>query len=178
MSLTAIISDSHDHIANLQAVIAFCNAQKTDRLIHCGDLISPFMLDELAEFKGEVHLIYGNNRGDQHLISSRCCQPDSRIILHGDKGEISFDGLVVCFVHYPDIAREIVAAGHYDVVCFGHDHCFEVCTSGSTLLINPGHLMDKDGPGSFALLDSRGMKVKRYRAGKDMNDYHVEVTEA
>ncbi len=65
----AIISDTHDHIVNLRAAVKYCNAFSVSMIIHCGDLISPFMLDELARFSGAVHLIYGNNIGDQHVIS-------------------------------------------------------------------------------------------------------------
>ena len=64
----AILSDSHDNIPNLRMAVELCNKRGTGMIIHCGDLISPFMLDELAEFTGAVHLIYGNNAGDQHLI--------------------------------------------------------------------------------------------------------------
>ena len=43
--------------------------------------------------------------------------------------------------HYPEIARELAASQHFDVVCYGHDHQFYKGFVGKTLLINPGTLM-------------------------------------
>ena len=63
----AILSDTHDHIPNLRSAVTYCNAYSVQMMIHCGDLISPFMLDELARFGGAVHLVYGNNIGDARL---------------------------------------------------------------------------------------------------------------
>ena len=70
----AILSDSHDHIPNLRRAVSRANSEGAELLIHCGDLISPFMLPCLDGFNGPVHLIYGNNPGDQHLIASRCAE--------------------------------------------------------------------------------------------------------
>jgi putative phosphoesterase len=61
----AILSDSHDHIPNLKRAVRLANSEGAELLIHCGDLISPFMLPCLDGFNGPVHLIYGNNPGDQ-----------------------------------------------------------------------------------------------------------------
>ena len=70
--LIGILSDSHDQIVNLRLAINYCNKRNISQIIHCGDLISPFMLKELERFQGEIHLIYGNNVGDLHLISQLC----------------------------------------------------------------------------------------------------------
>ncbi|HEB69979.1 MAG TPA: YfcE family phosphodiesterase, partial [Desulfobulbus sp.] len=82
----AILSDSHDHIPNFARAINRANSAGAELLIHCGDLISPFMLQYLFRFNGPIHLIYGNNAGDQHLISSRCATDFDRITHHGIEG--------------------------------------------------------------------------------------------
>jgi putative phosphoesterase len=178
MSYIAIVSDSHDHIVNLRSVITYCNGLAVHELIHCGDLVSPFMLDELEKFDGTTHLIYGNNPGDQHLISTRCAKPGSRIMLYGIRGEITIDGLTICVVHYPEVARLVAESGQFDIVCFGHNHKFEVTNVQSTLMLNPGDLLGKEGPGSFMLLDSESRVVKKFTVGLPIEEQKADIMEA
>lgn len=166
----AIISDTHDHIPNLRAAVKFCNAYSVTMLIHCGDLISPFMLDILAEFGGAVHLIYGNNIGDQHIISQFCGTRFPSINHHGILGAVEAGGRKIAFTHYPQMARGLASQGLFDVVCYGHNHIHKVETVGETLLLNPGELLGKDDQPGFCILDSETMTVERIEVGKPFGD--------
>ena len=166
----AIMSDSHDQITHLQAAVKYCNAFNVQLLIHCGDLISPFMLDRLAAFGGAVHLIYGNNMGDQHLISSWCGTRFPSISHHGILGAVEAGGLKIAFHHYPEIARAIAGQGNFDVVCCGHNHRYNVEKVGKTLLINPGELLGKDARPSFAILDSAARDVEKVEVGEQIRE--------
>jgi len=163
--LLAILSDSHDHIPNLVRAVHRANRAGAGMLLHCGDLISPFMLPYLERFAGHIHLIYGNNAGDRHLISSRCAAPDSRIIHHGVQGDIEADGLRIGLNHYPELARGMAASGEYDLVCCGHNHRAGVESIGKCLLVNPGDLLGKEDPPGFILLDSRTLDWERVEVG-------------
>jgi hypothetical protein len=163
--LIAILADSHDHIPNLQRAVSLANREGAELLIHCGDLISPFMLPYLHAFHGEVHLIYGNNAGDQHLIASRCATVFDNIEHHGSHGTIVAGSFRIAFHHYPEIAREQALTGTHDLVCYGHDHIFLVERLGSCLLVNPGDLLGKDAVPSFVLLDTDDLSVRRLEVG-------------
>ena len=165
----AIISDTHDHVANLRAAVAYCNAYNVHLLIHCGDLISPFMLDELARFSGAIHLIYGNNVGDQHLISSRCGTKFPAITHHGVLGAVEAGGLKIGFHHYPEVARGFAQMGTCDVVCCGHNHHYRVEEIGSTLLINPGQMLGDERQPTFAIIESSSRTVEKVEVGEPMN---------
>ncbi|MBV5317579.1 MAG: YfcE family phosphodiesterase [Desulfobulbaceae bacterium] len=164
----AILSDSHDHIPNLRRAVSLANREGADLLIHCGDLISPFMLAYLHAFQGPVHLIYGNNAGDQHLIASRCATGLDNIRHHGFHGTLVADSHRIAFNHYPELARELALSGAYDLVCYGHDHIFSVERLGACLLINPGDLLGKDANPSFALLDTDDFSVHRLEVGSKL----------
>jgi putative phosphoesterase len=165
----AIISDTHDQVANLRAAVRYCNAFNVQLLIHCGDLISPFMLDELARFAGAVHLIYGNNAGDQHLISQACGVRFPAITHHGILGAVEAGGIKIAFHHYPQLARGIATQGIFDVVCCGHNHRYSVEKIGDTLLINPGDMLGKENQPAFAILDSSSRMVEQVEVGEKMN---------
>lgn len=162
----AILSDSHDHIPNLARAINRANRARAEILIHCGDLISPFMLPYLNRFQGNIHLIYGNNVGDQHLISSRCASQFERIIHHGIEGSIEINGLRIGFHHYPSLARGLAAQGRFDVVCCGHNHRSGVEKIVDCLLINPGDLLGKDEPPGFILFSTEDRSWQRVIVGE------------
>jgi len=161
----AILSDSHDHIPNLVAAVHRANEAKAEMLIHCGDLISPFMLQYLYRFQGPIHLIYGNNVGDQHLIASRCATDFDRITHHGIEGGMEVDGLRIGFNHYPALARGLAASGRFDLICCGHNHCSGTEQIGDCLLINPGDLLGKDAYPGFTLFDTLTQAHKRVIVG-------------
>ncbi len=166
--LIAILSDSHDHIPNLQRAVSLANREGAELLIHCGDLISPFMLKYLHAFQGPVHLIYGNNAGDQHLISSRCATAFDNIQHHGLHGTIVSGSLRIAFNHYPELARELALSGAYDLVCYGHDHIFSVDRLDGCLLLNPGDLLGKDDTPAFALYNTIDFSVRRLEVGNKL----------
>jgi len=164
----AVLSDTHDHIANVRAAVDYCNNNGAGMMIHCGDLISPFILKELARFRAEVHLVYGNNVGDLHLVSQHCSQKYPTLTHHGFIGNIEVAGLKIAFHHYPEVAVPLAQQGIYDVVCCGHNHIQMVEKIGKTLLINPGDLLGKDIRPRFCILDTESMEVERVEVGKAM----------
>lgn len=162
----AILSDSHDHIPNLREAVRICNLRGCVLLIHCGDLISPFMLDELSAFAGAVHLVYGNNVGDQHLISRSCGIKFPGLTHHGVLGAVEAGGLKFAFTHYPQMARGLAAQGQFDVVCCGHNHLLRVEEIGRSMLVNPGELLGKDAQPSFVIMDCPGRQVEVVEVGR------------
>jgi putative phosphoesterase len=133
-----ILSDIHDHLANLATAIAFLNEQQAETLICCGDLCSPFVVDELKKFSGPVHIVFGNNDADLFRITRKC---DARVQAHGELLEIDLAGRRIAVNHFDNIARPIARSGLYDLVCFGHNHRVSLSRIGETLALNPGPVM-------------------------------------
>ncbi|MFT5701212.1 MAG: putative phosphoesterase [Desulforhopalus sp.] len=176
MTTLAILSDTHDQIANLRAAIDYCNEVKVDVVAHCGDLISPFMLKQLARFKGDVHLIYGNNIGDQRLIGDRCGREFPNINHHGILGKFKIDNYTIAMVHYPDQAQELASEAIYDIVCCGHSHVPRVQQFEHTLLINPGQLLGENDQAGFVIVDLTAGTTQRIGVGKCMFDQEIAIT--
>lgn len=176
MSRIAILSDSHDQVANLAAAITYCNNHNISTVIHCGDLISPFMLKQLTKLQGAVHLIYGNNMGDQHLISSRCGKTFKNIKHYGTLAELEVFNKHIAVVHYPEVARGLASQATYDIVCCGHNHTFETAQHDNTTLINPGQLMGEKEDTGFVVLDCKSMTVQRILVGESMFAKNVTIS--
>ena len=136
----AVLSDIHDQVWNL--AVALRSVDSCDVLICCGDLCSPFVLDQLARgFAKPIHIVFGNNDADLYRITSKVAKyPHVR--LRGEFFEEDFDGRRIAVNHFDNIARAIAAAGAHDAVFYGHNHVFDIrMYAGKTLALNPGSVM-------------------------------------
>lgn len=134
----AIISDIHDNLWNLGKAIQLLSA--ADVLICCGDLCSPFVIDELTKFPREVHIVFGNNDADLFRITAKAAKTPN-IRLYGELFTSVLDGTRIAVNHFDYLARPMAKSGDFDVVCFGHNHELELSNEGACRLINPGPVM-------------------------------------
>ncbi len=147
--LIAVLSDIHDHLAILAAALAQVAApsgsgQRVGALVCCGDLCSPFVVDALARGfpAGPIHLVFGNNDGDRYRIAAKAGGPTApNVEVHGESAELELGGRRLFVHHFPNVGRLVVAANQFDLVCYGHDHEWEVVLSGRSLGLNPGAVM-------------------------------------
>jgi putative phosphoesterase len=155
------MSDTHDHIWNARKAIAHITERDAGAIIHCGDFVAPFMLKELEKAKIPVHGVFGNNDGDQYLLTKMSLTEFSNITLYGLAGEIEVNDFKVAFTHYRAVADGLAAGGTYDLVCFGHSHEAFLGKVGNTDLLNPGEVMGKDGSPGFYLADTSAGTYER-----------------
>lgn len=154
-----IISDSHDNIWKLAKAIP--HLREADAVLHCGDLISPFMINKLKAGLDDipVHIVWGNNDGDKRLVAKAAAEAGS-IVLHGDLAELELGGRRIAVNHYPEIGRALAASGEYDLVCYGHDHTRHEERVGDSLLLNPGEIMGMNGISSLAFYDTQEGEIE------------------
>ena len=150
----AVFSDIHDNIWNLETALRLLDGQVVEMMCFLGDFCAPFTLKQLAEdFSGPVHVVFGNNDGDQFLLAQIASGFD-HVTLHGQFAEVTVDGRVIALNHYPDIAKPIAQSGDYDAVFSGHDHKRYVHRYDSCLWANPGEIMGRFGEPSFGIYDT------------------------
>jgi len=158
----AIISDIHDNIWKLADALE--RASEADVLICCGDLCSPFIIERLGKgFDGPIHIVFGNNDADRFRITQKAGDYP-HIHLHGEHLEAEFGSKLFAINHFDNIGRSLAAGQQFDVVCFGHNHSYEVCRVGRTLIINPGEIMGGLSRGqfsSFVIYDTETDDVER-----------------
>lgn len=139
-----IISDIHDNLWNL--AVAMDAVAGSDALICCGDLCSPFVIDELARFERDIHVVFGNNDADLFRITAKAAKLPN-LHLHGELFEATLGGRRVAVNHFDYIARPLAKSGAFDLVCFGHNHVFEISQECACVLVNPGAIMGAKFPG-------------------------------
>jgi len=158
--IVAILSDIHDNLPALRKALA--QSQAAEVVVCCGDLCSPFVAKELGQgFAGPVHIVFGNNDGDRFRIAANA-QRFPQLQFHGEYVELELGGKKFAVNHFDNIGRALAAGGGFDVVCFGHNHRFEISTAGRTLIVNPGEVYGGlTGQSTFVLYDTTRGEAER-----------------
>jgi putative phosphoesterase len=161
-----IVSDIHDNLWNLGPAIEHLNGH-ADVLLCCGDLCSPFVMDELKKFHGSVHIVFGNNDADLFRITRNV---DSRVQVHGELLEIELGGRRIAMQHFDNVARGLAASGLYEFVRYGHNHRISLSRKPGVVVLNPRPVMGAAfGPAgweqvaaTYAICDTTDMDVQLY----------------
>lgn len=155
-----ILSDIHDQTDNLARALE--QSADSDLLICCGDLCSPFVMQDIGRgFANPIHVVFGNNDGDLFRHTAMAAK-FPHITVHGEYFEETFGGLTFAVTHFDNIGRAIAKGGAFDVVCCGHNHQFEISNTGNTLLINPGEIYGgRSGHATFVVFDTATREARR-----------------
>lgn len=138
-----VVSDTHDNLDAVDALLGAVKGEDFDAVIHAGDIVSPFTLKKFAGLK--FYGVFGNNDGER-LVLSRVAQENGMVlveqplflelgghriaVIHGVRGAEDTHKLVV----------SLAKSGDYDLVVYGHLHRTDIREIAGTLIVNPGAL--------------------------------------
>ena len=147
-----IVSDSHDRAEPLAAAIAKAQSLGAQTVIHCGDLIGANTLRTSLKHGIPLHVVHGNNVGDQMAMHRMMAKSGGLLTYHGHDAELELAGRRIFATHYPHYGRALACTGDYDLVCCGHSHVAEIIWQPNikgeqTLLVNPGSVSGIGAPG-------------------------------
>ncbi len=147
-----IVSDSHDRAEPLAAAIAKAQLAGAQAVIHCGDLIGANTLRTSLKLGIPLHVLHGNNIGDQMAMHRMMAKTGGLMTYYGQDAELELGGRRIFATHFPHYGRGMACTGDYDVVCCGHSHVAEIIwqaniKGGRTLLVNPGSVSGIGAPG-------------------------------
>lgn len=127
--LIGIISDTHDYLPGLHQAIQLFKENKIEMLIHCGDWVSPFILEFFDEEMGELAIpvksVVGNNPGDIKRTLMANSQMHHQIewpktitikLDIGDKKTIVYHG------DDYELLNALIDCQKYDIIFTGHTH--------------------------------------------------------
>jgi putative phosphoesterase len=135
----AILSDTHNHKANLQRAIIQLRQEKIETVLHCGDLTEIETALLLVEFR--LIVTFGN--GDWNANQIRQNLMYYRADNFGDivyQGELDGVKIAATHGHLEGLAESLVESGEYAYVFTGHSHRRKDEMVRTTRLINPGAL--------------------------------------
>lgn len=140
-----VFSDIHDNLINLKKALDIFKKEKVEKVIFCGDLVSPFVIDFIKSEKFEIPIIAirGNNEGDIHRMMQRI-KVNGINFIYPEKNlyfsELEIEGRKIAIYHgdVPQITECLILSKKYDVVITGHNHEAKIETINGVLHVNPG----------------------------------------
>ena len=134
--ILGLISDSHDHIENLDKAAQIFLQRGVDRVIHAGDFVSPPALRCLQALP--VYAVHGNNDGEQAGLRNIAGKMGAT--LEEEVLEMEIPGGRLCAYHgtVPAILTALIRSQEYTVVVTGHNHKVVDRMEGKTRVLNPG----------------------------------------
>jgi uncharacterized protein len=150
-----IVSDSHDRSEPLAAAVTAAHAAGAKAVIHCGDVIGAHTLRASLKLGLPIHVVHGNNVGDQMAMQNLMAKSAGKLVYHGMDATLELGGRRIFITHYPHYGYGMACTGEYDLICCGHSHIAEVVTfsnvkGGHTTLVNPGTVAGIHAPGIIA----------------------------
>jgi putative phosphoesterase len=160
-----VVSDSHDRAEPLAQAIRNGKERGAQAVIHCGDLIGTQTLRGALEVGLPLHLIHGNNIGDQVSLARWVRERNGQLQYYGPDARLVLGGKKIFAVHYPEYGYAMACTGDWDLVCCGHSHVAETrevrnVKGKSTWLVNPGTVAGLSAPPTWILADLQAMRFE------------------
>lgn len=155
-----VISDTHNHLANVAQIVRLLNDAGVDRVIHTGDITQPKTLRALAGLRAPLHGVYGNNDEREALRpvaqALGCTFAEERL-------ELAWAERRIVVVHDPrDLTAVPLARG--DVAIHGHVHRLVIEDRAGALIFNPGECAGHmAGQNAIGVLDLRTLHPELLR---------------
>ena len=120
-------------------------------LLFCGDFYARTTLVQLAEgFSGEVHIIWGNNDGDQWLLTDQASR-FPHVTIHGALAELRLAGRSIGPIIIRDSSTSCRSRGGRSGLLWARPYCAQRKTGKWNLsLVNPGEVMGRLGASACA----------------------------
>lgn len=131
-----LISDTHDRLPAIAALVAEFQAREVAMVLHAGDYCSPFALAPLHALTVPVIGVFGRNDGDHPGLAAAASQGLATELFESPHS-LEVIGRRVLLVHDVGEVSERSLAAH-NLVVHGSMHRSEMKARGDTLLVCPG----------------------------------------
>jgi putative phosphoesterase len=134
-AMIGVLSDTHDNLTRVREAVRLFNDAGCDLVVHAGDFVAPFTVDELRNLRAPVKAVYGNCDGERAGLLRAFeglgeIGPAPLIFNHAGRS------LLVC--HLDSAIERHLATKSFDIIIFGHTHRPLTEIREGTLLVNPG----------------------------------------
>ncbi|HUT07704.1 MAG TPA: metallophosphoesterase [Candidatus Latescibacteria bacterium] len=156
--MIGILSDSHDNLTRVREAVRLFNDAGCSLVIHAGDFVAPFTVDELRNLRAPVKAVFGNCDGERAGLAKAF---EGLGELREAPLKFSHAGLRFLVCHLDSPVGLHLASKAYDVVVFGHTHKPLAERRGGVLLVNPGETGGwLSGKSTIALLDPAALAAE------------------
>lgn len=149
--LVGILGDTHDRVEATALAVKHLRTLGAEFLIHCGDVGSERVLDQLAGTPSAF--VWGNNDWDRRSLDRYAEKLHIKSL--GAAGALELGGKNFAVLHGDDLPamRRLLAEQRHDYLLHGHTHVRHDERIGRVRVINPGAL-HRAKEKTVALLDT------------------------
>lgn len=156
-----ILSDTHNHIPNLQIALETFREHNVSRLIHCGDISTAPVIELFTGW--DVVFVFGNSDYNHNELIAAA--KAIGVTAPQYKREVEVDGKLIGVTHGADqgLLYGLIMCGKYVYVCHGHTHQRrdEFRRPYNVRVINPGALGgSQPETRSVCILDTDSSEVR------------------
>ena len=129
-----VVSDTHNNLKNVSAIVDLFNAHQVDRVIHTGDITQAKTLDVFANLAAPLYGVFGNNDLEREALEAAIARHGFEF--HEPPFTTRWAGRELIVVHDP-----LEFAGHLrdqDLALHGHTHRYWLERDGARTIFNPG----------------------------------------
>jgi putative phosphoesterase len=149
--MIGILSDTHDNLVRVREAVRLFNDSACDLVIHAGDFVAPFTVEELRNLRAPLKAVFGNCDGERAGLARAF---EGLGELRAAPLKFSHAGLRFLVCHLDARVERQLASKAFDVIVFGHTHRPLTELRDGVLLVNPGETGGwLRGKSTVALLD-------------------------
>jgi len=156
--MIGVLSDTHDNLTRVREAVRLFNDAGCDLVVHAGDFVAPFAVDELRNLRAPVKAVFGNCDGERAGLARAFeglgeVGPAPLMFSHAGRR------FLVC--HLDSSVEGHLAAKSFDIIIFGHTHRPLTERRDGVLLVNPGEAGGwLRGRSTVALLDPAALTAE------------------
>ena len=135
--ILGVVSDTHNHIANVIKIIKIFNSRKVDLVVHTGDISQPKTLDLFSKLDCPLYGVYGNNDLEEKGLVETASSNGFQFQLPPFYFE--YAGRRIAVLHDPINLEEVIDSYKaIDLIIHGHTHRYRYETIDGVVVFNPG----------------------------------------
>lgn len=147
-----IISDIHDNLVNLKKCLDWCEKEKIENLVCCGDICNNETLKFLSEkFRGQIYLV----RGNLEIYEEKEIFQYKNIKYLGRFGRFELENKIIGVCHEPYFIKKVLEHGECGIIFYGHTHDPWRSEESGAAAFNPGTLGGVFQKATFAVWDTK-----------------------
>jgi putative phosphoesterase len=152
-----VISDTHNHLANVARIVLLLNAARVERVVHTGDITQAKTLHALAGLDAPLVGVFGNNDLERAALERAGSELGMAFV--DPPLRLAWAGRRIVVVHDP---RDLRAhADDAEVALHGHDHQTVRTRRHGALVFNPGECAGHlPGHNRVGVLDLRSLETE------------------
>ena len=159
--ILGVVSDTHNHVSNVDRIIDIFNSKKVDKVIHTGDITQAKTLARFSRLSCSLLGVFGNNDLKENGLKEISKINGFRLEFPPFITKIG--NRKIAILHEPDDIQDLIKENpSIDLILHGHTHRYRNEKIGDVKIINPGECAGIfKGKNAVGLLNLEDLKFER-----------------